>query len=117
MYLRITSILKLAGFPRIYRHFVKCKMMKKISDSWSFVSGDAFEFKESNHYTFHSHENLMAVILPLFVDSLPQRESIAIGLILDDTEAVKVASHMFGLAKETLSAADVQDAKKKHAIF
>lgn len=27
MYLRITSILKLAGFPRIYRHFVKCKIM------------------------------------------------------------------------------------------
>lgn len=36
-------------------------MMKKISESWSFVSGEAFGFKESNHYTFHSHENLMAV--------------------------------------------------------
>lgn len=88
-------------------------MMKKISESWSFVSGEAFEFKESNHYTFHSHENLMAVILPLFVDSQPQRESIAIGLILDDAEAIKVAAHMFGLSKETLSAADVQDAKKE----
>lgn len=89
------------------------EMMKKISESWSFVSGAAFQFKESNHYTFHNHENLMAVILPLYVDSLPQRESIAIGLILDDEEAVKVASHMFGLTPETLSLADIQDAKKE----
>jgi len=51
--------------------------------------------------------------LPLFVDSQPQRESIAIGLILDDAEAIKVASHMFGLSVETLSAEDVQDAKKE----
>lgn len=27
MYLRITSILKLAGFPRIYQHFMECKIM------------------------------------------------------------------------------------------
>lgn len=89
-------------------------MMKKISESWSFVSGAAFQFKESPHrYTMHGQENLMAVILPMYIDSLPQPESIAIGLIMDNDEAIKVASHMFGLTPETLSAADIQDAKKE----
>ncbi|HSH88083.1 MAG TPA: hypothetical protein VK958_12625 [Methylophilus sp.] len=89
-------------------------MVKKISESWSFVSGTAFAFKESNHRsTIDDHQGLMAVILPMYIDSLPQRESIAIGLILDDAEAIKVASHMFGLDPETLSAADIQDAKKE----
>jgi hypothetical protein len=89
-------------------------MMKKISESWSFVSGTAFQFKESTHCsTIDDHENLMAVILPMYIDSLPQAESIAIGLILDNDEAIKVASHMFGLTPETLSAADIQDAKKE----
>jgi hypothetical protein len=89
-------------------------MMKKISESWSFVSGAAFQFKESAHrYHMHDHENLMAVILPMYIDSKPQAESIAIGLILDEAEAIKVASHMFGLTPETLSLADIQDAKKE----
>ncbi len=89
-------------------------MVKKISESWSFVSGTAFEFKKSDHRsTIEDHESLMAVILPMYIDSLPQRESIAIGLLLDDAEAIKVASHMFGLTPETLSAADIQDAKKE----
>lgn len=89
-------------------------MVKKISESWSFVSGTAFDFKESDHSsTIYDHEGLMAVILPMYIDSLPQRESIAIGLILDDAEAIKIASHMFGLTPETLSAADIQDAKKE----
>ena len=89
-------------------------MMKKISESWSFVSGAAFKFKESQHrYTMQDQGNLMAVILPIYIDSLPQPKSIAIGLILDNDEAIKVASHMFGLTPETLSAADIQDAKKE----
>lgn len=89
-------------------------MVKKISESWSFVSGTYFEFRESDHRsTIADHENMMAVILPMYIDSLPHRESIAIGLILDDTEAVKVAAHMFGLTPETLSVADIQDAKKE----
>ena len=89
-------------------------MMKKISESWSFVSGTAFQFKESTHCsTIDDPENLMAVILPMYIDSLPQAESIAIGLILDNDEAIKVASHMFGLSPDTLSAEDIQDAKKE----
>ncbi|BEV08114.1 MULTISPECIES: hypothetical protein [unclassified Methylophilus] len=89
------------------------EMVKKISDSWSFVSGSAFNFKESQRYTFHNHDNLMAVVLPLYIDQLPQHESIAIGLILDDAEAHKIASHMFGLSSDELSDEDVKDAKKE----
>lgn len=89
------------------------EMVRKISDSWSFVSGSAFDFKESEHYTFHNHDNVMAVVLPLYIDRQPQPEAIAIGLILDDEEALKIASHMFGLSLDHLSDEDVKDAKKE----
>lgn len=89
------------------------EMEKKLSQSWAFVSGADVHFKESQTYTFHNHENLMAVILPLIVNTQPHTESIAVGLIMDDQEAIKVASHMFGLTLDDLSDADIQDAKKE----
>lgn len=89
------------------------EMERKLSQSWAFVSGADFHFRESETYTFHNHENLMAVILPLYINKQPHIESIAVGLIIDHQEAVKVAAHMFGLSPEDLSVEDIQDAKKE----
>lgn len=89
------------------------EMLEKISESWKFVSGCAFRFKESNEYTFHDHDNLMAVILPLSIENQPLSESIAIGLIVDDKEAKKIACHMFGQTEDIVSEIDVKDAKRE----
>lgn len=89
------------------------EMVKKITSSWLFVSGSTFDFKVSDQYTFHNHEQLMAVVLPVYIDHEQHHESIAVGLIIDDDEAKKIASHMFGQALEDLTGADIEDAKKE----
>lgn len=89
------------------------EMKSKLSESWAFLSGANLEFKESTRCTFNPSDSLMALILPVQVDNELDGDSIAIGLIMDDDEAVKVASHMFGLMPEVLSKADIEDAKRE----
>lgn len=89
------------------------EMPSKLKKSWTFLSGESIDFKQVNQLHHTDNKHFIGVILPVYYDQETSCRSLAIGLLIDEAEAQKVASHMFGLAKEALTLDDIKDACKE----
>lgn len=85
-------------------------MASKLVPAWLFLRGVERCFEESLLQDTRPGEREHAVVLPVrLAEDLPQR-LMAVGLLIDEQEAIDVASFMFGLPAGDISGEDIRDA-------
>lgn len=91
----------------------KEEMSAKLTKSWTFLSGENLTFSECESYTYEANRRNLTVVLPVTFNKESKTRAMAIGLIVDEAEVQRVASHMFGLSVEELTEDDIIDACKE----
>jgi hypothetical protein len=91
----------------------KSKMSEQLTAAWAFLSGENCVFVESNTMTPRQGEHEITVLLPILLPEGYSDRSIAVGLIIDEAEAIKVGSFMFDIPTDELTSEDVLDACKE----
>lgn len=88
-------------------------MSPKLSKAWAFLSGEEVNFTERSFDLKNDCKHDVTVILPVICDGSPKNRGMAIGLSIDQAEANRVASFMFGLELSELTESDIKDACKE----
>lgn len=89
------------------------EMPQKLSKSWAFLRGENVAFTRSSDLPYALEKHFISIVLPVYYDDATQLRSLAIALLIDEAEAINVASHMFGLSATELSTEDIKDACKE----
>lgn len=88
-------------------------MASKLDPAWVFLSGAERHFEEGRPDDARPGEREHAIVLPVYLSKdLPAR-MIAVGLLIDDLEAVAIARFMFGIPTGDVSPDDITDACKE----
>lgn len=88
-------------------------MASKLDPAWAFLSGSVRHFAEGRDQDARPGEREHAIVLPVHLhEDLPTR-LMAVGLLINDLEAVDVARFMFGIPTGEISPDDVADACKE----
>jgi hypothetical protein len=85
-------------------------MSEKLAKSWMFLGGVNVTFSPSTKPVSWDGSHTHRVVLPVTFENQEPAKAIAISLIIDDTEAKRVASNMFGVNPEDVTEDDIKDA-------
>ena len=88
-------------------------MSEKLAKSWMFLGGVALTFSSSTLSFLSDGKHSHRVILPVIFEDQAVSRTMAISLIIDDTEARRVATNMFGISLEEVTEEDIKDACKE----
>lgn len=88
-------------------------MLEKLAKSWMFLGGVDLTFSVSTIPISGDNKHSHRVVLPVIFEDQESSRALAISLIIDDTEAKRVATHMFGINNEEVTEDDIKDACKE----
>lgn len=91
----------------------RSEMSERLKKSWRFLSGTELTFVELKSDIPIPNQRYMTIVIPIGEIKDKPSSAIAVGLLISEDQATKVASYMFGLDKSKLTEADITDACKE----
>lgn len=88
----------------------KDTMAGQLAPAWAFLSGAQRQFAETAQPDTRPGEREHAIVLPVHLSEGRPKRLMAVGLLIDDAQAIEVAAFMFGQAPASLGPDDVRDA-------
>lgn len=94
-------------------HVQKDHMASKLASAWAFLRGNERHFEAVSPLELRPGERVHAIVLPVYVPDHLATYLLAVSLLIDNEEAVGIASHMFGLPESDVQTEDVRDASQE----
>ncbi len=94
-------------------HVPKDHLANELASAWTFLRGNERHFEEASPLELRPGECMYAIVLPVHCPAPFGTCLLAVSLLVDEQEAIHIASHMFGLAESEVQAEDVRDASQE----
>ena len=91
----------------------KLELSEKLHQSWKFLSGSELTFRELKSAMRSPDHHYLSVMIPIGASQQEPSNGIAIGLLISEEQAARVASYMFDVDINNLTKEDIADACKE----